>query len=276
MRDYLELINDVFEYGKERETRTGKVLSVFDMIIEHHMDEGFPLLTTKRMNIRNIIGEALWFLSGKTDLDTLRKYSNLTGDAWTIWTDDAERYAGKGNKELGSLYGEQWRNYNKQGIDQIDNLIKGIKADPNSRYHIVNAWNPVVQEYRTAALMPCHVMFQVYISDGYMDLKWVQRSVDCFLGLPYNLASYAFILKVLCQLTGYKAGTVIGTLGDTHIYCNHLDAVDQQMKNKTLDLPELVMPEFSTLDELLKLTANDFVLNNYNCAGKIKAELSVG
>jgi len=276
MHEYLDVLYDVLGFGSVRETRTGKVVGLFDVNITHELPEGFPLLTTKKLKLSNIIGEALWFLSGSTNLDDLKHYSDLKEDAWTIWTNDAERWGGEGNADLGALYGNQWRNYNNQGVDQIQNVIKSIKEDPMSRYHIVNSWNPIVQRDNSAALMPCHVMFQLYIQDGVMDLKWVQRSVDCFLGLPYNIASYSFILMILAKLTGYEAGTLTGTFGDTHIYSNHINQVEEILSREPRALPDLVLPEFDTLDELLTFTAKDFKLYNYDPYPAIKAKLSVG
>ena len=196
MRQYQQLLSNILNYNLlddgsylMRSTRSGNVISTFDHKVKFNLQHGFPAVTTKKLQLNAVIGELLWFLAGKTDLQSLREYSNIPDGDWTIWTQDAERFGGKGNEELGKIYGSQWRafgeNGNQEGVDQIKNLISSLTDDPASRYHVVSAWNPnVIYE---VALPSCHMFFQCYVDideHGYkhLDLKWTQRSVDTFLG----------------------------------------------------------------------------------------------
>jgi thymidylate synthase len=276
MMQHLKLMDDILKNGSRRETRSGTVLSVFNRSFSHNMRYGFPMVTTKKASWRLIMGELLWFLSGKTDLPSLRKYSCLPEGAKTIWTGDAERWGGKGNDDCGNLYGYTWRNFNGEGIDQIQNLIDVINNDPSSRYQTVTAWNPIEMNDRALALPACHQFFHTYVDGEYLDLHWTQRSVDTFLGLPYNIASYGALLCILAKLTGKKPRHLSATFLDTHIYENHLPAVREQMGNLPLTPPELQFPEFDNLDQLCSLTAVNFGLKDYKHHGVIKAPLSVG
>lgn len=290
MQSYKDILTGVLKHNVledgsllMRPTRSGNVVSAFDFKFKHNMQEGFPAVTTKKLQFNAVIGELLWFLAGKTDLDSLRHYSNIEDGEWTIWTQDAERFGGEGNKELGKIYGSQWRNFGgddfEQGVDQIKNLIHSLKYDPTSRYHIVSAWNPnVIHEI---ALPSCHMFFQCYVDIDqhgykYLDLKWYQRSVDSFLGLPFNIASYGALLVFLAKLSGCMPRWLIGDLGDTHIYEQHLPQVQTLLAREPLALPAFKFPRFTSLEELLSYTANDFHLINYENHGILKGKLTVG
>tara|TARA_R100001594_G_scaffold53735_1_gene87285 strand:+ start:19766 stop:20689 length:924 start_codon:yes stop_codon:yes gene_type:complete len=290
MHNYQNILRSVLLHNKlddgsflMRETRSGNVVSAFDYKFKHNMQHGFPAVTTKKLQFNAVIGELLWFLAGKTDLDSLRHYSNIEDGEWTIWTQDAERYGGKGNKELGAIYGAQWRNFGGDryavGTDQIKSLISGLTNNPESRYHVVSAWNPnVIHEI---ALPSCHMFFQCYVDIDehgykYLDLKWYQRSVDSFLGLPFNIASYGALLVFLAKLTGCQPRYLIGDLGDTHIYEQHLEQVQTVLDREPLELPSFKFPRFTSLDELLGYTAKDFHLVNYKHHGVLRGKLTVG
>jgi len=289
MKSYKEILRSVLINGEERDTRSGKCITMFQETFTHDMRDGFPAVTTKKLAFKTMMGELLFFLSGKTDLDSLRWYSNLPKDAWTIWTNDAERFGGKGNKELGPIYSVQWRNFNNQGVDQIRKLIDGLKNDPTSRYHRVTAWNPVPMDEKSIALPACHTDFECFVSDdGYLDLRWNQRSVDSFLGLPFNIASYGALMCILGEITGYKPRYLFGNLGNTHIYTEHLDQVRELLSRQCRPLPQIKMPEIGIqyskgggylcdeLDHLLVMTASDFGLANYDPHPAINAPLLVG
>lgn len=261
------------------ETRSGKVIRTFDHKLKWNLAHGFPAVTTKKLQYKAVVGELLWFLSGKTDLDSLRAYSDIPDGDWTIWTQDAERFGGKGNKELGAIYGSQWRNFGGQ-VDQIKKLIDGLTNDPLSRYHVVSAWNPTV--IHEIALPSCHMFFQCYVDideHGYkhLDLKWTQRSVDAFLGLPFNIASYATLLVILAKLTGCRPRFLIGDLGDTHIYEQHVEQCIEMINRTPFESPALKFPRFTSLEDLLENnTAKDFHLIDYKNHGVLKGRLSVG
>lgn len=276
MNNYKNVQADVLLSGNKRNTRSGNVTSTFNLDFEHDLVNGFPALTTKKLAFKAVVGELLWFLSGSTHLDDLTHYSELPKDSKTIWTGDAERWGGKGNKDCGELYGRQWRNFNNQGVDQIKDLIDNIKNSPETRYQLVMSYNPVANKQKTTALPACHVMFQTYVEDGKLSLHWVQRSVDVFLGLGFNIASYGLLTHILAKLCGLGVGNLSATLLDTHIYENHIDLCKQQLTRECYDLPTLVLPEFNTLEELLTFTAKDFKLDNYKHHSSIKGELSVG
>ncbi len=292
MKNYKHLIARILLNGQECDTRSGKTFGIFGETLEFDLSEGFPAITSKKLMFKSVIGELLWFLNGETCLPSLRHRSNLSKDQWTIWSDDCSRWHSSGkvpeelfgvglDESLGYIYGTQWREFGSEGqIDQIKNLIYGLISDPHSRYHLVTAWNP--EDFGKMALPPCHHTFQCYVrkeKDGerYLDLMWHQRSVDVFLGLPFNIASYAALTHILAKITGLKAGRLKATLGDTHIYENHLDAINKLLDNETHDLSEIKLPEnLNCLDDIEKLTANDFELINYKHSGQIKAKLSVG
>ena len=269
--EYRGLLSGVLYGGtaKEDRTETG-TLSVFGRVLRHNMELGFPLLTTKKIYFNNAITELLWILQGRTDMQY------LIDNGVNYWTPDYER-SGRTDGSLGKVYGYQWRNFN--GVDQLFNLLVNIRKNPSSRRLMVNAWNP--GDFDDMALPPCHYGFQVYINDGVMDLMWQQRSVDIFLGLPYDIAMYGLLLQMLAKGNGYKAGQLIGQLGDCHIYNNHLEQAETQLSRNFKELPNV------DIDYGLKIQegANNFImipthnmihLKNYNPHGPIKAKLNVG
>jgi thymidylate synthase len=278
------LYQDIMDNGVPRNTRTGTVLSVWDRKLTFDLTRGFPAVTSKTLAWSSVVGELLWFLSGSYWLSELKHFTfgDSEADKWTIWTDDTKRW--NSDDFVGHLYGHQWRSFGgsfsgEKGADQIQNLIDRIIEDPHRRDHIVMAWNPLDIENNDMALKPCHLGFQCYVEHGHLNLKWSQRSVDSFLGLPFNIASYALLTHLIAHWCNLKPGTLSCDLGDTHLYENHMDAVDQYMaapsfNGCTLELP--LMTE--TLEDTLTLTALSFKnsLKNYQSAGAIKAPLSVG
>jgi thymidylate synthase len=269
--EYRGLLSGVFHAGKDKEDRTGTgTRSVFGRTIRHDMRAGFPLLTTKKIYFKNAVTELLWILQGRTDMQYLHNH-NLT-----YWDADYTR-SGRTDGTLGKVYGYQWRNSN--GVDQLYSLLQEITCNPSSRRLMVNSWNP--GDLNDMALPPCHYSFQVYINNGKLDLMWQQRSVDIFLGLPYDIAMYGLLLLMLAKGFGYEPGTLIGQLGDCHLYNNHLDQASLQLAREPKKLPTV------DVDFGLKLVkgAGDFVfipthnmikLNNYESHKAIKAPLSVG
>ena len=226
---YLSLLAGVLYSGKQKKDRTGHgTISRFGAMIEHDMSLGFPLLTTKKMFFNMVRTELMWILNGRTDMQY------LWDNKLHYWDHDYNR-SGRTDGTLGPIYGKQWRDFN--GIDQIKNLLNTIKENPNSRRMMVNAWNPA--DLKDMALPPCHYGFQVYINDGRLDLMWQQRSVDLFLGLPYDIAMYGLLLILLADFAGVKPGRLIGQLGDCHIYNNHIDAVKEQLSRKPSKLPDI-------------------------------------
>lgn len=297
MQNYKDLLQKIITEGEERDTRSGKTRSIFGEHLAFDLRAGFPAVTTKKLAFKSMAGELLWFLNGKTDLPSLRKYSDLSEDAWTIWTNDCLRwhqkraqspaYSGEMGytecndvEDLGELYGYQWRTLETEflrTIDQMQNLITSIKENPSSRYHIVCAWNATTVALGRTALAPCHVLFQCYVTDkGELDLMWYQRSVDTFLGLPFNIASYALLSHIICELTGLTPRYLKCTLGDVHVYEGHLEAVSELLSREPKELPKIRIPKLETLDDLKGLTAKDFELVGYEPHGPIKAPLSVG
>lgn len=226
---YLELLAGVLYSGKQKEDRTGHgTISRFGAMIEHDMSLGFPLLTTKRMYFNMVRTELMWILNGRTDMQYLWD-RNVR-----YWDHDYERSC-RTDGSLGPVYGKQWRAFD--GVDQIQNLLQQLMIDDSSRRMIVNAWNPA--DLKDMVLPPCHYGFQVYVNDGKLDLMWQQRSVDMFLGLPYDIAMYGLLLVLLADFAGYKPGRLIGQLGDCHIYNNHIDAVKTQLERKPTQLPDI-------------------------------------
>ena len=289
---YLALLDRILQYGVEKSDRTGTgTLSVFGGQFIHDMKDGFPLLTTKRIAVKTMMTELKWFLKGDTNI----KY--LVDNGCNIWNGDAyksylktaeERNYGdmtlsmedfvktiKSNDafanqfgELGPIYGSQWRQFGVWApVDQMAELIDGLKNNPDSRRHLVTAWNP--EDLYDVVLPPCHYGFQCYVADGELSLMWNQRSVDTFLGLPFNIASYATLLLLLCEETGYKPGRLIGNLGDIHIYKNHMDAVQEQLGRKHYPLPTIELSNVDILNGEF-----DYVLNDYQHGTTIKAPLS--
>lgn len=286
---YLQMVDDIWNNGDRRSTRTGVVRSMWDAKLCFDLEQGFPALTSKKIAWQTVVGELLWFLSGSRHLRDLKYYTfgDQNSDKWTIWTDDMERW----HKEMqlgdvledqvGQLYPVQWRKYNDvDEVDQITKLIEGLRERSQERNHIVMAWNPEAIHFNRMALKPCHLGFQCYVDDEKrLHLKWWQRSVDSFLGLPFNIASYALLTHLLAEWTGLKVGSLLADLGDVHVYENHGGAVSKMLNNVIQPPPCLVLPEeCKSLDETLQLTSIDFreSLLNYKHSGKITAPLSTG
>ena len=272
--EYKALLGGIYHGGKNKDDRTGTgTKSVFGRTIIHDMELGFPILTSKRVSFNAARTELLWMLHGRTDL----KY--LEDNGVKYWRPDYER-SGRTDGTLGPVYGKQWRDFN--GVDQLENLIKDISINPISRRLMVSAWNPA--EMSDMVLPPCHYGFQVYINNGEMDLIWTQRSVDVFLGLPYDIAIYGLLLEMLAKGAGLKPGQLIGQLGDCHLYNNHLEQAKEYLDRPKRILPKLQLDEgIYMYSELGKLTnkvnipaADKIKLLKYNPYPTIKAPLSVG
>ncbi len=264
MKQYLDLLNRILTEGIEKTDRTGTgTKSVFGHQMRFNMAEGFPLLTTKKLHLKSIIYELLWFLRGDTNIKYLKDHGV---SIWDEWADE--------NGELGPVYGHQWRSwpdYNGGTIDQISNAVKMIKNNPNSRRIIVSAWNPA--EVDRMALPPCHSLFQFYVADGHLSLQLYQRSADTFLGVPFNIASYALLLMMMAQVTGLKAGDFVHTTGDTHLYLNHLEQAKLQLSREPRPLPKMnINPNVKSIFDF---KYEDFELENYNPWPHIKAAVSV-
>lgn len=268
MRQYHELLEDVLRNGEKRTDRTGTgTLSVFGRQARYDLREGFPCLTTKKLHLRSIIHELLWFLRGETNIASLKAENVRIWDEWA----DAE-----GN--LGPVYGKQWRSWSTTtgSVDQITELVEGLKENPHSRRHIVSAWN--VGELAEMALPPCHLLFQFYVhqnDDGPSGLscQLYQRSADLFLGVPFNIASYALLTQMVAQVCGLEAREFIHTFGDLHLYQNHLAQAREQLTRTPRPLPTMVINRDVT--DLLKFTFEDFELTNYDPYPHIKAEVAV-
>ena len=264
MRQYLDLMRHVLEHGNRKTDRTGTgTLSVFGWQMRFPLKEGFPLLTTKKLHTRSIIHELLWFLQGDTNI----RYLKDNGvSIWDEWADE--------NGDLGPVYGKQWRRWeNKDGtsVDQITKLIDGIKRNPDSRRHIVSAWNP--GEVDTMALPPCHALFQLYVANGRLSCQLYQRSADIFLGVPFNIASYALLTHMLAQVCELEAGDFIWTGGDCHLYLNHLDQAREQLSRTPRALPTLKMnPE---VKDIFAFRFEDFGIDGYDPHPHIKAPVAV-
>lgn len=264
MKQYLELLDKIMREGVDRSDRTGTgTRSIFGHQMRFDLSEGFPLLTTKKLHLRSIIHELLWFLKGDTNV----KY--LHDNGVSIWDEWARE-----DGDLGHIYGYQWRSwpdYSGGHIDQIKEVIRQIKETPDSRRIIVSAWN--VADIPGMALPPCHVMFQFYVADGRLSLMLYQRSADTFLGVPFNIASYALLLMMVAQVTGLKPGEFIHTLGDTHIYHNHFDQVSNQLARTPGKLPKMTLnPD---VKDIFDFKYEDFTLTDYNPQPHIKAPVAV-
>lgn len=309
MKQYLDLLKDIIENGNEREDRTGVgTISVFGRQIRFDMQRGFPIVTTKKVFFRSVVSELLWFLEGSTNEHRLaeirneKPYNELTEkERKTIWTLNAENQGvalGYKDGELGPVYGKQWCKWKKiiiepmrdffggfcgdtfrtVEINQIENIINEIKENPTSRRLLVSAWN--VAELDEMALPPCHYGFQFYVDGDKLSLMWNQRSVDEFLGAPFNIASYGLLLHIIAKMAGKIPHELIGNFGDCHIYKNHLEQVREQIKRTPHKLPTLKMPELDyqnmTIDEVLKsVKTSDFVLENYEHDDVLKAPMAV-
>ena len=264
MKQYLDLLNRVLTEGAQKVDRTGTgTVSIFGHQMRFHMDEGFPMLTTKKLHLKSIIYELLWFLNGDTNV----KYLQDNGvRIWNEWADE--------NGNLGPVYGAQWRSwpdYNGGHIDQISNIVKTINTNPDSRRMIVSAWN--VADVDNMKLPPCHCLFQFYVADGKLSLQLYQRSADIFLGVPFNIASYALLLRMMAQVTGLEVGDFVHTLGDAHIYLNHLDQVHLQLTREPRPLPKMkINPD---VKDIFSFQYEDFELENYNPYPHIKGTVSV-
>lgn len=264
MRQYLDLLARIRETGLRKEDRTGTgTLSLFGAQMRFDLADGFPMVTTKKLHVKSIVHELLWFLQGSTNVRGLNKHGV---SIWDEWADD--------DGELGPVYGHQWRSWptaNGESIDQIAELVEGIKRDPNSRRHIVSAWN--VGELDKMALPPCHCLFQFYVGDGRLSCQLYQRSADVFLGVPFNIASYALLTEMLAQVTGLKPGEFVHTFGDVHLYLNHLDQADEQLAREPRALPRLeINPEVTSLFDF---AYEDLKLVDYDPHPAIRAKVAV-
>ena len=264
MQQYLDLLRHVVDEGVRKEDRTGVgTLSVFGYQMRFDLAEGFPVVTTKKLHLRSIIHELLWFLRGDSNIQYL--HDNRV----TIWDEWADA-----SGELGPVYGVQWRSWpapNGRSIDQISNLIHSLTRNPNSRRHIVSAWN--VADVDEMALPPCHCLFQFYVANGRLSCQLYQRSADLFLGVPFNIASYALLTHMVAQVTGYEPGEFVHTLGDTHIYLNHLDQVTLQLTRQPLPLPTLRLNP--SVQSIFDFCYEDIELANYQSHPRIAAPIAV-
>jgi thymidylate synthase len=264
MKQYLTLLQHVLDNGEERNDRTGTgTKSVFGYQMRYNLSEGFPLLTTKKLHLKSIIYELLWFLKGETNVQYLQENSVKI---WNEWADE--------HGELGPVYGHQWRSWtadNGQTIDQISQVIDAIRKTPESRRLIVSAWN--VGDLEKMALPPCHVLFQFYVSNGKLSCQLYQRSADIFLGVPFNIASYSLLLMMVAQVTGLEPHDFIHTLGDAHLYLNHIDQVKIQLGRNPRKLPEMNLN--SEVQNIFDFKFEDFTLSNYDPHPHIKGEIAV-
>lgn len=264
MRQYLDLLDHVITHGTDRGDRTGTgTRSVFGYQMRFDLADGFPVLTTKKLHLKSIIHELLWFLSGSTNIDYLKQNGV---SIWDEWADE--------NGDLGPVYGYQWRSWpagDGGQIDQIANVVEQIRTNPNSRRLIVSAWNPALVD--AMALPPCHCLFQFYVADGKLSCQLYQRSADIFLGVPFNIASYALLTMMVAQVTGLKPGTFIQTLGDAHLYSNHFEQAREQLTRSPRDLPTLdINPDVT---DLFAFRYEDFRLQGYDPHAHIRAQVAV-
>lgn len=264
MKQYLDLMQRILDEGVKKEDRTGTgTISVFGHQMRFNLEDGFPCLTTKKLHLKSIIYELLWFLNGDTNVRFLQENGVRI---WNEWADE--------NGDLGHIYGYQWRSwpdYNGGAIDQISQAVQTIKNHPESRRIIVSAWN--VADLPTMKLPPCHVLFQFYVANGKLSLQLYQRSADVFLGVPFNIASYALLLQMMAQVTGLKAGEFIHTLGDAHIYLNHLEQVKLQLTREPRPLPKMLINP--NVKDIFEFQYSDFELVDYNPYPHIKGDVAV-
>ena len=275
MKQYLDLLQHIIDNGFQKGDRTGTgTKSVFGYQMRFNLEDGFPLLTTKKVHLRSIIHELLWLINGDTNIKYL--HDNKVS-IWDEWADS--------NGDLGPIYGAQWRNWNNEGIDQIADLINSLKNNPNSRRHIVTAWNPSVLPDESskdfaanvangkAALPPCHAFFQFYVADNKLSCQLYQRSADVFLGVPFNIASYSLLTMMIAQVCGLGLGDFVHTFGDVHIYNNHIEQVKLQLSREPRELPTMKLnPE---VNSIFDFKYEDFKLENYNPYDAIKADVSI-
>ena len=274
MKQYHDLVKHVLEHGNEKGDRTGTgTKSVFGYQMRFDLSEGFPMVTTKKLHLKSIIYELLWFLKGDTNINY------LTENGVRIWNEWADE-----NGDLGPVYGHQWRNWNSDDIDQIKEIVTTLKNNPNSRRMLVSAWNPSVLPDTSksfdenvangkAALPPCHAFFQFYVANGKLSCQLYQRSADIFLGVPFNIASYSLLILMIAKATGLEAGDFVHTLGDAHLYLNHLNQVDEQLKRKPFALPKMNIK--NEITDILKFEYEDFSLEDYESHPHISAPIAV-
>lgn len=262
-RQYLTLLADILENGVQRGDRTGTgTLGVFGRQIRFDLSKGFPVLTTKKLHLRSIIIELLWFLKGDTNIAYLKDNGVRI---WDEWADE--------NGDLGPVYGKQWRSWatpDGRVIDQISNLVENLKTNPSSRRHIVSAWNPA--DVDDMALPPCHCLFQFFVADGKLSCQLYQRSADVFLGVPFNIASYALLTLMVAKVVGLEPGEFVHTFGDAHLYLNHLDQAREQLTREPFDFPTM---KIADKRDLFGFEYEDFTLEGYQAHPHIKAEVSV-
>ena len=288
MKQYLDLIRTVLEKGTKKEDRTGTgTISYFGTQQRYDLADGFPLVTTKKVFLRGIIHELLWFIKGDTNIKYLVDNDVHIWDDWPFKTySESSEYQGETIKEfaekikeskefadkwgnLGPVYGKQWRNFG--GVDQLNELINQIKTNPTSRRLIISAWN--VPEIKDMALPPCHCFMQFYVNDGKLSCQLYQRSADVFLGVPFNIASYALFTMMIAQVTGLKPGVFVHTLGDAHIYLNHIDQINLQLSREPKELPTMKINP--NVKSIFDFKYEDFELENYNPHGRIKGKVAV-
>ena len=274
MKQYLDLVQHVLENGNQKGDRTGTgTKSVFGYQMRFDLADGFPMVTTKKLHLKSIIYELLWFLKGDTNINYLKENGVKI---WDAWADE--------NGNLGPVYGHQWRNWNSEEIDQIADLIKELKANPNSRRMLVSAWNPSVLPDTSisfaenvannkAALPPCHAFFQFYVADGKLSCQLYQRSADIFLGVPFNIASYALLTMMIAQVCDLQVGEFIHTFGDAHIYNNHFEQLELQLSRKPKSLPKMILNP--AIKNIFEFTYEDFTLENYEPHDAIKGSVAV-
>ena len=274
MQQYLDLVKFIQDHGVSKTDRTGTgTKSVFGYQMRFDLAEGFPLVTTKKIHVKSVIHELLWFLKGDTNINYLTKNGVRI---WNEWADE------KG--DLGPVYGHQWRNWNDEGIDQIKAVIETLKTNPDSRRMLVSAWNPSVMPDTSvsfsenvannkAALPPCHAFFQFYVADGKLSCQLYQRSADLFLGVPFNIASYALLNLMVAQVCDLKPGTFVHTFGDVHIYSNHREQLEEQLSRKPKPLPQMVLnPE---IKDIFDFKYEDFTLNGYDPHPLIRGKVAI-
>ena len=264
MKQYLELLDNILESGTKKTDRTGTgTISLFGYQMRFDLGQGFPLLATKKVHLKSIIHELLWFLKGETNI----KY--LTDNGVSIWNEWADE-----NGDLGPVYGSQWRSWpaaNGHKVDQISQVVESLKSNPDSRRHLVCAWN--VGEIENMALPPCHILFQFYVANGKLSCQLYQRSADVFLGVPFNIASYALLTMMMAQVTGLKPGDFVHTFGDVHIYSNHVEQVKLQLTREPRKLPTMVLnPDVKSIFDF---KYDDFSLEGYDPHPHIKGKVAV-
>lgn len=280
MRAYLELLRKVLEEGVDRNDRTGTgTRSIFGYQMRIDLADGFPLLTTKRVHLKSIIHELLWFVRGQTHVGHLQEVGVTIWDEWA--TADQTAHFGRAEGDLGPVYGHQWRNfgasqredgtYRRDGVDQLSAVVAGIRDNPDSRRLIVSGWNP--KEAEQVALPPCHTMFQFYVEGDRLSCQLYQRSADLFLGVPFNIASYALLTLMVAQVTGLKGGYFIHTFGDVHLYKNHFEQARTQLSREPRPLPRMLVDP--SVKDLFEFRYEHFELKDYNPHPRIKAPVSV-